>query len=161
MGHQCACNWWVSLFHGVWKSQKKSHSTLRAKRLASYVYILSGQTFIKKCQKWFILMSFWKPEACGQTVLPDRSVLIGQKFAENAKIETLKRDILGDFQHCVSRSHRLLKNVNCIVIFRFTHCLNNFTALALTKLDILSDLVSTLPLLLLCSHTNIFFFRMR
>ena len=47
-------------------------------------------------------------------------------------------------------------NVNCIVIFRFTHCLNNFTALALTKLDILSDLVSTIPLLMLCSHTNIF-----
>ena len=29
---------------------------------------------------------FWKPEACGQTVLPDRSVLIGQKLVENAKI---------------------------------------------------------------------------
>ena len=28
---------------------------------------------------------FWKPEACGQTELPDRSVLIGQKFAENDK----------------------------------------------------------------------------
>ena len=48
-------------------------------------------------------------------------------------------------------------SVNCILIFRFTHCLNNFTALALTKLDILSDLVSTLPLLMLCSRTNIFF----
>ena len=28
-----------------------------------------------------------KPEACGQTVLPDRSVLIGQKLVENAKIQ--------------------------------------------------------------------------
>ena len=27
---------------------------------------------------------FLKPEACGQTVLPDRSVLIGQKLAENS-----------------------------------------------------------------------------
>ena len=41
----------------------------------------------KKCQKWFILARFWKPEACGQTVLPDRSVLIGQKLVENARIQ--------------------------------------------------------------------------
>ena len=33
---------------------------------------------------------FLKPEACGQTVLPDRSVLIGQKIGgkyQNCKIE--------------------------------------------------------------------------
>ena len=29
---------------------------------------------------------FWKPEAYGQTVLPDRSILIEQKLVENAKI---------------------------------------------------------------------------
>ena len=34
-------------------------------------------------------------EACGQTVLPDRSVLIGQKLVENAKIK--KCDILSNF----------------------------------------------------------------
>ena len=33
---------------------------------------------------------FLKPEACCQTVLPDRSILIGQKLAENAKIEKSK-----------------------------------------------------------------------
>ena len=33
-----------------------------------------------------------------KTVLPDRSVLIGQKLVENAKIQKLKCDILGDFQ---------------------------------------------------------------
>ena len=44
------------------------------------------------------LASFWKPEACGQTVLPGRSVLIGQKLVENAKMQTFKCDILGDFQ---------------------------------------------------------------
>ena len=38
---------------------------------ASYVYILSGQKFIKNAKKKSILASFWKPEACGQTVLPD------------------------------------------------------------------------------------------
>ena len=41
-------------------------------------------------------LSFLKPETCGQTVLPDRSVLIGQKLVENAKIQIC--DILSDFQ---------------------------------------------------------------
>ena len=44
------------------------------------------------------LASFWKGEACGQTVLPDRSILIWQKLAKNAKIEKFKWDILVDFQ---------------------------------------------------------------
>ena len=35
------------------------------------------------------LASFWKPEACSQTVLPDRLVFIGQKILENDKIEKL------------------------------------------------------------------------
>ena len=39
-----------------------------------------------------------KTKAFGQTVLPDMSLLIGQKFVENAKIEKLKCDILDDFQ---------------------------------------------------------------
>ena len=43
-------------------------------------------------------MSFWKPEACGQTVLPDRSVLKRQKIVENAKIQKFKYDILSNFQ---------------------------------------------------------------
>ena len=37
-------------------------------------------------------------QASGQTVLPGRSLLIGQKLVKNAKIEKLKCDILGDFQ---------------------------------------------------------------
>ena len=44
------------------------------------------------------LASFWKTEACAHTELPDGSVLIGQKLAENAKIQKFKCDILGDFQ---------------------------------------------------------------
>ena len=72
---------------------------------ASYVYILSGQKLILKCQKLSIWASFWKPEGCGQTVLPDRSVLIGQKLVENAKIKKIKCDILGDFQTlCLNES---------------------------------------------------------
>ena len=45
---------------------------------ASYIYILSGQKLIKM-PKMVNLASFWKSEAYGQTVLPDRSVLIVQK----------------------------------------------------------------------------------
>ena len=40
-----------------------------------------------------ILASFWKSEACGQTVLPDRSVLIVQKLVKMPKC-----DILSNFQ---------------------------------------------------------------
>ena len=52
---------------------------------ASYVYILSGQKLIKKTKN----PQFWQVlrKACGKTVLPDRSLLIGQKLVENAKIE--------------------------------------------------------------------------
>ena len=35
-------------------------------------------------------VSFWKLKVCGQTVLPDRSILIGQKLVENAKFKNLK-----------------------------------------------------------------------
>ena len=31
--------------------------------------------------------NWWKCQAIGQTVLPDMSILIGQKLMENAKIE--------------------------------------------------------------------------
>ena len=46
--------------------------------------------------KLSILASFWKPEACSHTVLPDRSVLIGQKLVENAKIQ-MRRELLWPF----------------------------------------------------------------
>ena len=51
---------------------------------ASYVYIWSGQKLIKNGS---FSASFWKPEGCGQTVLPDRSISIGQKLLKNAKIK--------------------------------------------------------------------------
>ena len=59
---------------------------------ASYVYILSGQKLIKNAKK------NPKAKACGQTVLPDRSVLLVQKLGENAKIQNFKCDILSNFQ---------------------------------------------------------------
>ena len=39
---------------------------------------------------------FFFTEACGQTVLPDMSILVGQKLTENAEIE--KCDIFSHFQ---------------------------------------------------------------
>ena len=39
-----------------------------------------------------------KYKACGQTELPDRSVLIGQKLVENAEIQKFKSDIWSNFQ---------------------------------------------------------------
>ena len=53
--------------------------------------ILSGQKFIKNAKM------VWKPAIGGQTVLPDRSLLIEQKLVENAKIQNLKCDIFGEF----------------------------------------------------------------
>ena len=53
---------------------------------ASYVYIFSGQKFIKNA-KSSQFCEFWKTEACGQIVLPDWSILIGQKLVENAKFQ--------------------------------------------------------------------------
>ena len=44
-----------------------------------------------------ILASSWKPEACGQTVLPDRPVLIGQKLVETAKIQKFQKGHFGQF----------------------------------------------------------------
>ena len=41
---------------------------------------------------------FLKPKACGQTVLPVMAILTRKKLIENAKIEKIKCDILGDFQ---------------------------------------------------------------
>ena len=42
---------------------------------ASYVYILCQQKLIKNAKNGPFCASFWKTDACGQTVLPDMSVL--------------------------------------------------------------------------------------
>ena len=56
----------------------------------------SRQKFNKNAKNGFY--SFWKPETCGQKVLPDRSLLKDKKLAKNAKIDKLKCDILSTFQ---------------------------------------------------------------
>ena len=48
------------------------------------------------------MANFRRPQACCQTVLPDRSLLIEKKMVENAKIQNIKCDILGggrNFEH--------------------------------------------------------------
>ena len=54
-------------------------------------YILSGQELNKN--------EFLKLKACGQIVLPDRSLFIGQKMAKNKKIQM--RHFGGIFIQCV------------------------------------------------------------
>ena len=83
--------------HDVWKSQKKSHFYIVSE--ASYVYILSGQKFIKNAQKWSILAIFWKPEACGQTVLSDRSILIEKNWQKTPKLKLSNATYLVIFIH--------------------------------------------------------------
>ena len=55
----------------------------------------------QKCQKMANFGESLKPEAYYHTVLPDRSILIGQKLVENAKIEKVNLDILVIFKQHV------------------------------------------------------------
>ena len=67
------------------------------------------------------LEGFQKPELCSQTVLPDKSVLIGQQLMEKDKIQKFKCDILGDFQtvcECVLKE-LFWTGVVCYVYFYF------------------------------------------
>ena len=68
--------------HGVWKSQKKYHSTLRAKR-ATFTFWVDKSSL--KMPKIVHFGDFLKAEVCGQTVLPDWSILSGQKLIKNTK----------------------------------------------------------------------------
>ena len=64
--------------------------TLRSNSVTTQVSFDRRQKLVENA-KIVNLAFFWK------TVLPDRSILIGQKMVENAKIEKLKWDILSDF----------------------------------------------------------------
>ena len=52
-----------------------------------------------KCQKWS--GKFLKPKACDQTEFPDRSVLIGQKLVENARIKKIQIRHFEEFSNTV------------------------------------------------------------
>ena len=69
--------WNFFMSHGVWKSHKKSHfTTLRAK-WATLTYWI----------KMTNLATFRKTEVCGKTVLPDKSISIGQNWWKMPKLK--------------------------------------------------------------------------
>ena len=76
----------------------------------------------QKYQKWSILASFGKTKACGQKVLPDRSVFIGQKLVENAKFQKFKCDILSNFQTmCIlQKIEKVFELFASILTFQFS-----------------------------------------
>ena len=63
---------------------------------ASYVYISSGQKFIKNAKNDL----FDKPRAWSQTAFPDMSLLRGQKLVENAKNKNPNATFWMIFKHC-------------------------------------------------------------
>ena len=78
---------------------------------ASYVYILSGQKLIKNTKKGPFWRVFWKPEACGQTVLPDRSFLIRQKLVENSNAT-----LWVIFKQCAEVTYQIPTQFSCFLL---------------------------------------------
>ena len=70
--------------HSVWKWQKKCHLTLRAKR-ATFTFWVHKKSL--KMPKNNQFCDFLKNKVCGQRVLPDRSVLIGQGKCQSWKFQ--------------------------------------------------------------------------
>ena len=83
--------------HSGWKSQKKSHS-------------INVDKSLLKRPKMVTFGKLWKVEACGQTILQDRSLLIDQKLIENTKIQKFKFDILSNWVNCLMSCSRTFKN---------------------------------------------------
>ena len=82
--------------HSVWKSQKKSHSPLRAKRVMFTFWVDKSSS---KMPKMANSAFFGKPVACGQIVLPDRSLLIGQIMVKMPKLKTSNATFGVIFKH--------------------------------------------------------------
>ena len=55
-----------------------------------------------KRPKMFNLANFRKTEAFGQTVIPNCSILMGQKLVENAKIDNSNETFVAIFQQCAN-----------------------------------------------------------
>ena len=72
---------------------------------------MGGQKFIKNAKKGQFWRVFKKPEACSQTVLPDRSLLIGQELLKNAIFEKIQNETFWGFSNNVA----LVKN--CPLVF--------------------------------------------
>ena len=90
--------WFFFFSCTVFENHRKSLiSTLRAKRARLTFWVDKSSS---KMPKTANLVSFWKPEACGQTVLPDRSLLIGQKLVEMLKFKNRNATFWVIFKHC-------------------------------------------------------------
>ena len=71
----------INIFYWLKQMEwSKCGSKLRAKQITEK---FEWPKVYWKCQKWSMLATFWKPEACSQTVLPDRPLLMEQKLVEN------------------------------------------------------------------------------
>ena len=129
--HQNLCK-----IHIVWKLQKKSHSTLRAKR-ASYSFWVDKSSL--KLPKIVNLASFWNSEACCQTVLPDRSTLIGTKIG--AKCQNWKTQMrhFWWFSNSVTTMYGIVNGLKTsgwkkdVVMYRKRHFLNNGLLSSVTR----------------------------
>ena len=80
--------------HSVWKFQKMSHSTLRAKR-ATFTFWME-----KSCSKMPKMVNFgefWKTCSLRSNSVTRQVNFIRQKLMENAKIEKIRCAILRDF----------------------------------------------------------------
>ena len=71
-----------NVLHTVFENHRKSLIKHCASE-ASYIFILSGQKLIKRPN----IVNFERIQACGQTVLPDMSILTEQKLAKSTKIK--------------------------------------------------------------------------
>ena len=66
----------------MFESQRKSRSQ-HCERSELHLHFEMTKLH-QKCQKWRF---YGKPKASGQKVVPDKSILIGQKLVENAKVQ--------------------------------------------------------------------------
>ena len=87
----------IRKFQSVWKSQEKVSFNIASE--ASYIYILSGQKFINNAK--ISPLVFLKLEACGQTVLPDRSLLIDKNWWKMSKLKNSNETCWVIFKYCV------------------------------------------------------------
>ena len=85
----------LKIIHGVWKSQKKSHST-RAKRATFTFWV--DKSSLKEAKNGPIWRVFENLMLAVKQSYQTGQFKIGQKLVENAKIEKFKCDILGYFQ---------------------------------------------------------------
>ena len=75
-------------------------------KLSTPVFLVSQCLKItkKSYSTWSNLTSFWKPTGCSQTVLPVKSILLGQKLVEKTKIKKNQVRHFGCFSNTVKWS---------------------------------------------------------